>query len=72
MMGILLEYNTWKEHGIEGLQSGANLGYIKCFSALYKCSETSKYESIKEILEVILKSRISYSIQVNKKKSKYI
>lgn len=59
-----MEFNSWKIHGFEGLKTGPNLGYIKCFSILYQNSDSSKYGTIPEILDILTNSRFSYTTKV--------
>lgn len=66
LIGMLLEYGSWKDYAVEALQKTPNLGVLKCFSALYTGADQSKAIDVHRITTILQDTSICHSL-----KSKY-
>lgn len=62
LIGMLLEYDSWKDHAIEALQKTPNLGVLKCFSALYASACHSKVADVHRIATILQDTSICHSL----------
>lgn len=64
LTGMLLDYVSWKDHGLDGLQKSPNLGVLKCFSALYLGAGRGKTCDVHRIAVVLQDPNISHSLNL--------
>lgn len=62
VMGMLLEYDSWKDHGLEALEKTPNLGVLKCFSALYSGAGYYKTNDLHRIATILQDVSICHSV----------
>ncbi len=63
LIGMLVEYESWKGHALDALQKTPNLGVLKCFSALYTgAADHDKATDIHRIGTILLDTNICHSI----------
>lgn len=62
VMGMLLEYDSWKDHGLEALEKTPNLGVLKCFSALYTGAGYFKNNDVHRIAMILQDNSICHSV----------
>lgn len=64
LLGMLLDYKSWINHGIEGLKATPHLGYLKCFAAMFiEADETEKSMDVGRIAELLSSTIICHSLK---------
>lgn len=64
LLGMLLDYKSWINHGLEGLKTTPHLGYLKCFTAMFiEADETEKSLDITRIAELLSSTTICHSLK---------
>lgn len=64
LLGMLLDYKSWIDHGLEGLKNTPHLGYLKCFAAMFiEADETEKSSDIARIAELLSSPTICHSLK---------
>ncbi|XP_055912371.1 dynein axonemal assembly factor 5 [Eupeodes corollae] len=62
LMGRLLSYADWKEHGIEGFEKNPKLGYVRCFFHLFAAATETNEEDILRVSNILVKKEFSQSL----------
>ncbi|KAM7349380.1 dynein axonemal assembly factor 5 [Cochliomyia hominivorax] len=65
LMGRLLNYEDWCEHGFEGLEKNAKEGYLKCFYYMYTASLGVKFEDNLRLAKILSKPEFSQTLKSN-------
>lgn len=63
LMGRLLNYNDWYEHGFEGLERHANEGYLKCFYYMYTAALGVKFEHNLRLSQMLAQPEFSQTLK---------
>lgn len=63
LLGMLLEYDSWIQHGINDLESRHNLGFLRCFTYIYKGSLDEKYKDMARIAGITADPNFSHSLK---------
>lgn len=62
LIGMLLEYDSWKDHALDALQKTPNLGVLKCFSALYIGAGLGKTTDLHRVASILQDTSICHSV----------
>lgn len=65
LMGRLLNYDDWKEHGFEGLERNAKEGYLKCFYYMYTAALGVKFEDNLRLSKMLAQPEFSQTLKCN-------
>ncbi|XP_036318524.1 dynein assembly factor 5, axonemal [Rhagoletis pomonella] len=63
LMGRLLSYDDWIEHGFDGLAKNAKEGYLKCFYYMFTASLGPKINDIIRVSEMLVESDFSQTLK---------
>lgn len=62
LTGMLLEYRSWIDHGIDGLEKSPHLGSLTCFYGLYsEALKVDKAKDVKKISKLLANPSICHS-----------
>lgn len=65
LLGRLLTYQDWRDHGFEGLEKNANEGFLKCFYYMYTPALDVTLKDNLRLSEILLEPNFSQSLKVN-------
>ncbi|XP_065364531.1 dynein axonemal assembly factor 5 [Calliphora vicina] len=63
LMGRLLNYDDWYEHGFEGLERNAKEGYLKCFYYMYSASLGVQFEHNVRLSKILAQPEYSQTLK---------
>lgn len=63
LMGRLLNYDDWCEHGFEGLDKNAKEGYLKCFYYMYSAALNVKFEDNTRLMDLLVQPEFSQTLK---------
>ncbi|XP_061386836.1 dynein axonemal assembly factor 5-like [Musca vetustissima] len=63
LMGRLLNYEDWREHGFEGLEKNAKEGYLKCFYHMYRSALGIKFDDHVRLMELMVQPDFSQTLK---------
>lgn len=64
LLGMLLRYSDWIQHGLEALRTSPHLGQMKCFTEMFRHSHREdRTKELKAISEILVNPTICHSIQ---------
>ncbi|XP_011292211.1 dynein axonemal assembly factor 5 [Musca domestica] len=63
LMGRLLNYDDWCEHGFDGLVKNAKEGYLKCFYYMYKSALKIKFDDHVRLMDLLVKPDFSQTLK---------
>lgn len=63
LMGRLLNYEDWYEHGFEGLERNSKEGYLKCFYYMYTASLGVKFEHNLRLSKLLVQPEFSQTLK---------
>lgn len=65
LMGRLLNYDDWYEHGFEGLERNSKEGYLKCFYYMYTAAIGVLYEHNIRLSKMLTDPEFSQTLNTN-------
>lgn len=65
LMGRLLTYEDWRDHGFEGLERNAKEGYLKCFYYMYTPALGVTLKDNLRLSEILVEPSFSQTLKVN-------
>ncbi|XP_013110196.1 dynein axonemal assembly factor 5 [Stomoxys calcitrans] len=65
LMGRLLNYDDWCEHGFEGLEKNAKEGYLKCFYYMYTAAINVKFEDNLRLTKLLVEPDFSQTLKTD-------
>ncbi|SPP80269.1 dynein assembly factor 5, axonemal [Drosophila guanche] len=63
LMGRLLCYDAWIEHGFDGLQRNARESYMKCFYYMFTASNGASYEHLIRLGKLLRDTEYSHTLK---------
>lgn len=63
LIGMLIDYESWKGHAFDALQKSPTLGVLKCFSALFVGAGDDKANDVHRIATMLLDNSICHSVK---------
>ncbi|XP_073828508.1 dynein axonemal assembly factor 5 [Musca autumnalis] len=63
LMGRLLNYSDWCEHGFEGLEKNAKEGYLKCFYHMYSSALNIKFDDHLRLMQLLVQPDFSQTLK---------
>lgn len=65
LLGMLLRYSDWIQHGLEALRACPHLGQMKCFTEMFRNSHPDeRKENLRDVCEILVNPVICHNIQL--------